>query len=158
MRGRGLILVTLCLAALIINLDIAIVNVALPALPALVRQLGATTTGLQWVVDAYNLARAVMGLGAAMMYSATLSLLTNVFTGRRERAVAIGVWGASAGWASRWARLLAGDLLAKVAGWRLAEPYGLSPVRARPGSRRRPNLADERASRARILMRWLVCC
>jgi EmrB/QacA subfamily drug resistance transporter len=141
MRGRWLILVTLCLAALIINLDTTIVNVALPAL---VRQLGATTTGLQWVVDAYNLvfaalvlaagslgdrlgrkgmllaglavfgaaslagsftsttgqliaARAVMGLGAAMMFPATLSLLTNVFTERRERAAAIGVWGASAG-------------------------------------------------------------
>ena len=141
MRGRWLILVTLALAALIINLDTTIVNVALPAL---VRQIGATTTGLQWVVDAYNLvfaalvlaagslgdrlgrkgmllaglgvfaaaslagsfatttgqliaARAVMGLGAAMMFPATLSLLTNVFTERRERAVAIGVWGASAG-------------------------------------------------------------
>ena len=41
MKGKGLILVTLCLAALIINLDTTIVNVALPAL---VRQLGATTT------------------------------------------------------------------------------------------------------------------
>src|SRR5262249_58219604 len=41
MRGRGLILLTLCLAALIINLDTTIVNVALPAL---VRQTGATTT------------------------------------------------------------------------------------------------------------------
>jgi len=141
MKGRGLILVTLCLAALIINLDTTIVNVALPAL---VRQIGATTTGLQWVVDAYNLvfaalllaagslsdrlgrkgmllaglavfgaaslagslattvgqliaARAVMGLGAAMMFPSTLSLLTNVFTERRERALAIGVWGGSAG-------------------------------------------------------------
>jgi EmrB/QacA subfamily drug resistance transporter len=141
MKGRGLILVTLCLAALIINLDTTIVNVGLPAL---VRQLGATTTGLQWVVDAYNLvfaalvlaagslsdrlgrkgmllvgvavfgaaslagsfaatvgqliaARAVMGLGAAMMFPATLSLLTNVFTERRARALAIGLWGASAG-------------------------------------------------------------
>src|SRR5262249_44833435 len=137
MRGRGLILVTLCLAALIINLDTTIVNVALPAL---VRQTGATTTDLQWVVDAYNLvfgalvlaagslaarvggrgrlraglgvfgasslagsfapssgqliaARAVMGLGAAMMFPSTLSLLTNVFTARRERALAIGLWG-----------------------------------------------------------------
>ena len=141
MRDRGLILATLCLAALIINLDTTIVNVALPAL---VRQIGATTTDLQWVVDAYNLvfgalilaagsladrlgrkgmllaglavfgaasgagafatsagqlvaARAVMGLGAAMMFPATLSLLTNVFTARRERALAIGLWGASAG-------------------------------------------------------------
>src|SRR5215470_13029568 len=141
MRGRGLILVTLCLAALIINLDTTIVNVALPAL---VRQIGATSTDLQWVVDAYNLAfaalilaagsladrlgrkgmllaglavfgasswagsfatsagqltaaRAVMGLGAAMMFPSTLSQLTNVFTERRQRALAIGLWGASAG-------------------------------------------------------------
>jgi EmrB/QacA subfamily drug resistance transporter len=140
-RGRGVVLATLCLAALILNLDTTIVNVALPVL---VRELGATTTGLQWVVDAYNLvfaalvlaagstsdrqgrkgmlllglgvfgaasvggaiatttgeliaARAVMGLGAAMMFPATLSLLTNVFTERRQRAAAIGLWGASAG-------------------------------------------------------------
>jgi EmrB/QacA subfamily drug resistance transporter len=141
MRGKGLVLGTLCLAALILNLDTTIVNVALPAL---VRQLGATTSGLQWVVDAYNLvfaatvlaagstadrlgrkqmllaglgvfgaaslagalaattgeliaARAVMGLGAAMVFPATLSLLTSVFTERRARAAAIGLWGASAG-------------------------------------------------------------
>ena len=38
-----------------------------------------------------------MGLGAAMMFPATLSLLTNVFTARRERAAAIGLWGATTG-------------------------------------------------------------
>jgi EmrB/QacA subfamily drug resistance transporter len=42
-------------------------------------------------------ARAVMGIGAALIFPATLSLLTNVFTERRERARAIGLWGASAG-------------------------------------------------------------
>jgi EmrB/QacA subfamily drug resistance transporter len=134
-------LLALCLAAYIISLDVTIVNVALPSL---VRQAGATTTDLQWVVDAYNLvfaalvlvagslsdrlgrkgmllaglgvfgaaslagslavstgqligARAVMGLGAAMMFPATLSLLTNIFTARRERAAAIGLWGATTG-------------------------------------------------------------
>ena len=61
MRGRWLILVTLALAALIINLDTTIVNVALPAL---VREIGATTTGLQWVVDAYNLVFAALVLAA----------------------------------------------------------------------------------------------
>ena len=49
--GKGLILATLCLAASIINLDTTIVNVALPAL---VRQHGASTNGLQRVVDAYK--------------------------------------------------------------------------------------------------------
>src|SRR5882757_4811076 len=141
MKHRGLILVALSLAAFIINLDTTIVNVALPTL---VRQLGATTTDLQWVVDAYNLvfaalvlaagslsdrlgrkgtlltglaifaaaslagslctsvyqivaARAVMGLGAALIFPATLSLISNIFTDRRERARAIGLWGATTG-------------------------------------------------------------
>jgi EmrB/QacA subfamily drug resistance transporter len=42
-------------------------------------------------------ARAAMGVGAALIFPATLSLLTNVFTERRERARAIGLWGASTG-------------------------------------------------------------
>jgi EmrB/QacA subfamily drug resistance transporter len=36
--------------------------------------------------------RVVMGLGAACIMPATLSLITNIFTERRERAKAIGVW------------------------------------------------------------------
>src|SRR5256885_1550905 len=36
-------------------------------------------------------------LAAAMMFPAPLSLLTNVFTSRRERAAAIGLWGATTG-------------------------------------------------------------
>src|SRR5262245_31812019 len=42
-------------------------------------------------------ARAVMGIGAALIFPATLSLLTNVFTERGERARAIGLWGATTG-------------------------------------------------------------
>ena len=140
-RSKTPILLTLCLAALIINIDVTIVNVALPSL---VRELGATTTNLQWVVDAYTLvfaalilaagslsdrvgrkgvllaglgvfalgslagslantpnqliaARAVMGIGAAGIFPATLSLIANVFTERTERAKAIGLWGATTG-------------------------------------------------------------
>ncbi|MCU1458622.1 MAG: drug resistance transporter, partial [Actinomycetia bacterium] len=37
-------------------------------------------------------ARAVMGIGAALIMPATLSILTNVFTDARERALAIGLW------------------------------------------------------------------
>jgi EmrB/QacA subfamily drug resistance transporter len=59
--GKGLILLALCLAALIINIDVTIVNVALPSL---VRELGATTTNLQWVVDAYTLVFAALILAA----------------------------------------------------------------------------------------------
>ena len=140
MRSKPMILVALLLAAFLINLDTTLVNVALPAM---VRELHATTTQLQWVVDSFNLvfaallltfgslsdrfgrkgmllaglavfgaaslaggfttdpaqliaARSVMGLGAAMAFPATLSLISNVFTERRERARAIGLWGAIA--------------------------------------------------------------
>jgi EmrB/QacA subfamily drug resistance transporter len=140
-RNRLAVLIALSLAAFIISLDVTIVNVALPTL---VRTLGATTTQLQWVVDAYSLvfaafvlaagslsdrqgrkgtllvglavfasgslagalvdtttelivARVVMGLGAALMFPSTLSLLVNVFTERGERAKAIGLWGATTG-------------------------------------------------------------
>src|SRR5256885_8657556 len=60
----GLTLLALCLAALIINIDVTIVNVALPSL---VRELGATTTSLQWVVDAYTLVFAALILAAGSL-------------------------------------------------------------------------------------------
>jgi EmrB/QacA subfamily drug resistance transporter len=63
-RHKGWILFALCLAALIINVDVTIVNVALPSL---VRQLGATTTSLQWIVDAYTLVFAALILAAGSL-------------------------------------------------------------------------------------------
>src|SRR5687767_7042815 len=41
--------------------------------------------------------RGFIGLGAAVIFPATLSILTNVFTERSERAKAIGLWGAMTG-------------------------------------------------------------
>src|SRR5580693_2543286 len=61
---KRITLLALCLAAFIISVDVTIVNVALPAL---VRQTGATTTNLQWVVDAYNLVFAALVLAAGSM-------------------------------------------------------------------------------------------
>jgi EmrB/QacA subfamily drug resistance transporter len=61
---KGRILFSLCLAALIINVDVTIVNVTLPSL---VREIGATTTDLQWVVDAYNLVFAALILAAGSL-------------------------------------------------------------------------------------------
>src|SRR6201992_879805 len=52
MTRKPLILVSLLLAAFVINLDTTIVNVALPSL---VRQLHASDSPLQWVVDAFTL-------------------------------------------------------------------------------------------------------
>ncbi len=49
-RRPGLVLAIVCLAALIINVDNTILNVALPTL---VLELHATSSQLQWIVDSY---------------------------------------------------------------------------------------------------------
>ena len=167
MRSKPMILVALLLAAFLVNLDTMLVNVALPAL---VRELHATTTDLLWVVDSFNLvfaallltfgslsdrfgrkgmllaglavfgtasliggfttspaqliaARSVMGLGAAMTFPATLSLISNVFTQRGERARAIGLWGAVAGVAIATGPIVGGWLLEHSAGPASSSPW-----------------------------------
>jgi EmrB/QacA subfamily drug resistance transporter len=152
---RWRVLVVLCIAVFAINVDTTIVNVALPTL---VKELGASTSGLQWIVDAYNLAfaalvltagslsdrfgrkgalilglvifgaattagafgtttdqliiaRVAMGVGAAIIFPNTLSILTNVFSDRSERAKAIGAWGATTGMAVAFGPIIGGWLL-----------------------------------------------
>jgi EmrB/QacA subfamily drug resistance transporter len=137
---RRPILAVLCLSLLIVVIDNTILNTALPTLA---RVLKASTTDLQWMIDAYTLSfaallivagglgdrygsrrallgglvvfaagsaaaalsgdaalliasRALMGVGAAFVMPATLSILTAVFPAR-ERAGAIGAWSAFAG-------------------------------------------------------------
>jgi MFS family permease len=149
------VLAVVCVAVFAINIDVSIVNVALPTL---VRELRSSTSGLQWVVDAYQLtfcalvlaagslsdrfgrkgalltglaifglgsaagslgsstgqliaARAVMGIGAAIVFPTTLSIISNVFTDRVERAKAIGVWGATTGMAVAFGPIVGGWLL-----------------------------------------------
>lgn len=138
---RWLLLAVLCLSVLLVTVDNTIVNVALPTLS---RELSASTSALQWIVDAYTLVfaglllvaghlgdrfgrrrmlqiglvafgltsvasalastsgqliagRAAMGVAAALVYPATLGLLTNLFTDARERATAIGIWAGVSG-------------------------------------------------------------
>jgi EmrB/QacA subfamily drug resistance transporter len=152
---RWRVLGVLCLAVFAINLDSTLVNVTLPTL---VRELDASTSQLQWVVDAYNLAfaalvlaagslsdrfgrkgalvtglaifgigtaagslatstgqligaRGVMGIGAALVFPNTLSILSNVFTDRSERAKAIGIWGATTGMGVAFGPIVGGWLL-----------------------------------------------
>ena len=130
----------LSLSLVIIGLDNTILNVAIPTLQ---RELGASASELQWMVDSYVLvfagllltmgaigdrfgrarllftglilfglasayaaftqsaveliaARALMGVGGAMIMPATLSIITDVFP-REERGRAIGIWAAVAG-------------------------------------------------------------
>jgi EmrB/QacA subfamily drug resistance transporter len=172
MRSKPLILTSLLLAAFAINLDTTIVNVALPSL---VRELHATTSQLQWIVDAYSLvfaalllasgslsdrvgrkgmllagltvfglsslaggltnspgqlivARCVMGLGAAMIFPATLSIIANVFVERGERARAIGLWGASAGVAIALGPIVGGWLLERFSWTSIF--FAMAPVAA----------------------------
>lgn len=56
-------------------------------------------------------ARVVMGFGAAFVFPATLSIITNVFPNRTERATAIGAWGATAGLAVALGPITGGALL-----------------------------------------------
>jgi EmrB/QacA subfamily drug resistance transporter len=51
-RGSGVVLVLVCLAQFMVILDVSIVNVALPSIRS---GLGFSTTGLQWVVNAYTI-------------------------------------------------------------------------------------------------------
>ncbi|MEV4704493.1 DHA2 family efflux MFS transporter permease subunit [Actinoplanes sp. NPDC049316] len=51
-RRRLLVLAICCLSLFIVGLDSTIVNIALPSLRA---DLGASVSGLQWVIDAYTL-------------------------------------------------------------------------------------------------------
>ena len=52
-----------------------------------------------------------MGIGAALIMPATLSILTNVFTDARERALAIGIWSGVAGIAVALGPVTGGFLL-----------------------------------------------
>ena len=49
-RHRWLTLIVLCATSLLVSLDTTVLNAALPSI---VRHLGATTSQLQWIVDAY---------------------------------------------------------------------------------------------------------
>jgi MFS transporter, DHA2 family, methylenomycin A resistance protein len=60
-RGGAVALISVCLGFFVIQLDVTIVNVALPAIQ---REIGGSLAGLQWVVDAYTLALASIMLTA----------------------------------------------------------------------------------------------
>jgi MFS transporter, DHA2 family, multidrug resistance protein len=62
------------------------------------------------------IARAVMGVGGAMIMPSTLSLLTNIFRDAKERGRAIGVWAAVAGASGALGPVL-GGLLLRWFGW-----------------------------------------
>ena len=176
-RRRLLVLAICCMSLLIVSLDVTVLNVALPAMQ---RDLHATTAGLQWTIDAYTLvlaallmlagstadrvgrkkvfmaglvvfaagsllcslapnlellvaARMVQAVGGSMLNPVAMSIITNTFTDPRERARAIGAWGAVVG-ISMAAGPLLGGLLVESVGWRsifwINLPVGLAALLA----------------------------
>jgi EmrB/QacA subfamily drug resistance transporter len=162
-RAKGspnLLLVLVCLAQLMVILDVSIVNVALPSIK---HGLHFSTTGLQWVVNAYTLtfagflllggraadllgrrsvflagtalfslaslvcalsdsssmlvaARALQGVGGAVISPASLAIIATSFSEPRERARALGIWGAMGGIGGSLGALL-GGVLTQGLGW-----------------------------------------
>ncbi|HEX4198078.1 MAG TPA: MFS transporter [Caulobacteraceae bacterium] len=62
--GAGWTIAAASFGFMVVQLDVTIVNVALPAMA---RDLGGGTAGLQWVVDAYTLSFAVLLLSAGVL-------------------------------------------------------------------------------------------
>lgn len=159
--SRRLVLAVMCVGYFLVLLDVTVINVALPQIGA---GLGATVSGLQWVVDGYALAlaslllacgtigdlrghrsvvlvglavfamaslvcglaptigvlvaaRALQGVGAALLLPGTLAIISNAFPERGEQARAIGIW-ASVGSAALAGGPLLGGLLVQGLGWR----------------------------------------
>lgn len=172
---RMLVLAICCMSLLIVSLDNTVLNVALPSLQ---REFDASTSGLQWTIDAYTLVlasllmlagstadrigrrrvfktglviftlgsvlcslapdlswlvvfRMVQAVGGSMLNPVAMSIITNTFTDPRERARAIGVWGAVVG-LSMAAGPLVGGVLVDSVGWRsifwINLPVGLAAL------------------------------
>jgi EmrB/QacA subfamily drug resistance transporter len=81
------------------------------------------------------IARAVQGLGAALVSPAALSIVTTTFREGAERNTALGVWGAVAG-SGGAAGVLLGGMLTEWAGWEwvlfVNVPIGLAAVALAP--------------------------
>jgi EmrB/QacA subfamily drug resistance transporter len=72
--------------------------------------------GLAGSIGVLIAARAVQGVGAAIISPATLSIITTTFEEGAERNKALGIWGAMAG-SGAAAGVLMGGILTKYAGW-----------------------------------------
>jgi EmrB/QacA subfamily drug resistance transporter len=72
--------------------------------------------GLAWSEGSLIAARALQGLGAAVISPAALSILTTTFAEGKERNIALGVWGAVGGFGAA-AGVLLGGVLTDTLSW-----------------------------------------
>src|SRR5215210_1058709 len=77
---------------------------------------GSLASGLAWSEASLIGARALQGLGAAIISPAALSILGVTFTEGRERNIALGVWGAVGGFGAA-AGVLLGGILTDALSW-----------------------------------------
>jgi EmrB/QacA subfamily drug resistance transporter len=98
---------------------------------ALASLAGGLAQSEAWLIGA----RAVQGLGAALVSPAALSLVTTIFAEGAERNKALGVWGAVAG-SGGAAGVLLGGMLTQWAGWEwvlfVNTPIGLAAAAIAP--------------------------
>ncbi len=86
---RGWVLAVMCLGAFMVFLDSAVVNTALPAIS---RDLGASTSTLQWVVNGY-----ILVLAGLLLVGGTVG---DRFGRRRWFGIGVVIFGGAAGLAS----------------------------------------------------------
>ena len=135
-RRRWLALAVLCVTVLIVNLDNTVLNVALPTL---VRDLNATSSDLQWTVDAYILVFAGLLLAAGS--------LANRVGRKKTFLVGLAVFAAGSAWAA-----FSGDVSTLIAarasmgvGGALMIPSTLSII---------SDMFRDRAERQRAIALW----
>ncbi|SCX72052.1 MFS transporter [Variovorax sp. EL159] len=138
-RHRGLALVTLCLAVLVAQVDMAVVNLGTRPIG---EYFSASVIALQWVVDSYNLVYAVLLLTGGLLadlYGRRRIFMTGaaVFTGATLLcALSTSVW-----------MLIAGRALAGL-GAALLMPASLAIIRV---------VWQDSAERGRALGIWAAC-
>src|ERR671932_813744 len=144
-RRKWLALALLSAVQFMVVLDIAIVNVALPSIKidlgfseenlqwvisayalvfggclflagVIVFTLASLFAGLAWSEASLIGARALQGLGAAIILPAALSIRSTTFVEGRERNIALGVWGAVGGFGAA-AGVLMGGVLTSALSW-----------------------------------------
>jgi EmrB/QacA subfamily drug resistance transporter len=79
--------------------------------------LASLFSGLAWSEGSLITARALQGLGAAIITPAALSILSTTFTEGRERNIALGAWGAVGGFGAA-AGVLLGGVLTDLLSWK----------------------------------------